>query len=264
MTRAEPAQDAGPMQKIVHQRIDGDHDGSGFGPENASRVSCQQETSECHRQHLVRDAVGVGERLDDSLSQPRCSIGRRSTVGIGEPPVDPANEIAVGDITHEQEEAVCRLVEPAVAQIVGRQRATREMVRLSAAPLGLLIPTMVEVPVTLQLRTGRVGLDQRCDLAPSHPAMSLHVVVSDLVADALIADRFEQPVEHHRRVAAKNGGANTAPGQVAGEPIDQERLTGDSADPRDEPGRSIELAGFGFIAQTPGSSLSRRRHSASN
>ena len=152
VTRSEPPQDAGPMQKIVHQRIDGDHDGSGFGPENASRVSCQQETGERHRQHLVRDSVGVGERFDDSLSQPRCSIGRRSKVGISEPSVDPANKIAVGDIAHEQEQAVCRLVEPAVAQIVGRQRAIREMVRLSAAPLGLLIPAMVEVPVTLQLR----------------------------------------------------------------------------------------------------------------
>jgi hypothetical protein len=121
--------------------------------------------------------------------------GRRSKVGISELPVDPADEIAAGDIAHEQKQAVCRLVEPAVAQIVGRQRASRKMVRFSAAPLDLLIPAMVEVPVTLQLRTGRVGLDQRCDLVPSHPAMPFHVAVNDMVADALIADRFEQPIE---------------------------------------------------------------------
>ena len=37
---------------------------------------------------------------------------------------------------------------------------------------------------------------QRGDLAPSCPAMPpLHVTVSDMVADALIADRFEQPIE---------------------------------------------------------------------
>src|SRR5437899_1423667 len=81
-------------------------------PASIPRVSCQEETGERHRQHLVRDAVGVGERLYDSLSQPRRSIGRRSKVGIGEPPVDPADEIAIGDIAHEQEEAVCRLAEP--------------------------------------------------------------------------------------------------------------------------------------------------------
>jgi hypothetical protein len=94
--------------------------------------------------------------------------------------------------------------------------------------------------------------------------MSLHVAVSDMVADALIADSFEQPIEQHWSVAMTNGGANTTPGQVAGEPVDQARVAGDPADPADEPGRSIELAGFGFIAQAPGSSLSRRRHSPSN
>ena len=77
---------------------------------------------------------------------------RPSKVGIGEPPVDPADEIAVGDIAHEQEQAVGRLVEPAVAQIVGRQWASRKMVRLGATPLDLLVPAMVEVPVALQLR----------------------------------------------------------------------------------------------------------------
>jgi hypothetical protein len=206
----------------------------------------------------------VGERLDDSLSQPCCSIRRRSKVGTGEPPVDPADEIAIDDIAHEQEEAICRLVEPAVAQIVGRQRTSRKMIRFGATPFDLLIPATVEVPVTLQLRTRRVGLDQRGDLAPSHPAMSLHVAVSDMVADALVADGFEQPIEQYWRVAATNGGANTTSGQVAGELIDQARLAGDPADPPDEPDRLIELAGFGFIAQAPGSSVSRLRHSASN
>ena len=33
VSRAEPDQDAGPMQKIVHQGVDGDHDGAGFCPE---------------------------------------------------------------------------------------------------------------------------------------------------------------------------------------------------------------------------------------
>src|SRR5580700_6869232 len=46
--------------------------------------------------------------------------------------------------------------------------------------------------------------------------MPLHVPVSDMVADALMAHLLEQPIEQYRRVAATNGGANTTPGQVAG------------------------------------------------
>src|SRR5271170_4951341 len=114
---------------------------------------------------------------------------------------------------------------------MGRQRASRKMVRFSATPLDLLVAAAVEVPVTLQLRTWRMCLDQRGDLAPSHSAMALHVAVSDMVAYALMANRFEQPVEQHRGVAVANGRANTTPGQVAGELIDQTGLAGDPGDP---------------------------------
>jgi hypothetical protein len=63
--------------------------------------------------------------------------------------------------------------------------------------------------------------------------MPLHVAVSDMVADALIAHLLEQPIEQHRRVAATNGRANTVPGQVADEPIDQATVAGDPANPPD-------------------------------
>src|ERR1700730_11109636 len=73
--------------------------------------------------------------------------------------------------------------------------------------------------------------------------MPLHVPVSDMVADALIAHLLEQPIEQHRGVAATNGRANTVPGQVADEPIDQATVAGDPADPSDEPGRLIGARG---------------------
>jgi hypothetical protein len=67
------------------------------------------------------------------------------------------------------------------------------MVRFRATPLDLLVPTSVEVPVALQLRTGRASLDERRNVIPANPAVALHIAVSDVVADALITDRFEQP-----------------------------------------------------------------------
>ena len=124
----------------MHQRVNGNHNHPGFGPQDAALIPRQEETGERHRQHLVRHAVDLGERLDQGLSQPGCSIGPRSEIGVSQALVDPADEIAIGDIPPEQEQAVCRLVEPAVAQIVGRQRASAEMVRFSATLLNLVIP----------------------------------------------------------------------------------------------------------------------------
>src|SRR4029077_18818731 len=98
------------------------------------------------------------------------------------------------------------------------------MVRFRATPLDLLVPTSVEVPVALQLRTGRASLDQRRNVIPAHPAVALHIAVSDVVADALITDRFEQPVKQPRGVATLNGGLNAMFGQVARKLIDQARV----------------------------------------
>jgi hypothetical protein len=50
--------------------------------------------------------VDLSQRLDHRLSQPRGTIRDGPKVGIGEPPVDPADEIAIGDIPDEQEEAI--------------------------------------------------------------------------------------------------------------------------------------------------------------
>ena len=46
--------------------------------------------------------------------------------------IDPADEIAVGDIAHEQEQAVGHLVKVAVAQRLARQWAGGDVARLSA------------------------------------------------------------------------------------------------------------------------------------
>ena len=93
--------------------------------------------------------------------------------------------------------------------------------------------------------------------------MSLHVAMSDMVADALIADRLEQPIEQDRGVVATNGGANTTPGQVA-ESLSIRRWSPAIRQIRRTSRVVIEFAELGSIAQAPGSSVIRRRHSASN
>jgi signal transduction histidine kinase len=59
----------------------------------------------------------------------------------------------------------------------------------------------MEVPVALQLGATRTTIKALLDLLPPRPAMLLHVVVGDLVRDALIADRGHQPIEHRAGIS---------------------------------------------------------------
>jgi hypothetical protein len=52
-------------------------------------------------------------------------------------------------------------------------------------------------------------------------------MVSNMVADALKAHCFQEPIEQHRRVVSANGGANAALGKVAGEVVNQSWFAGD-------------------------------------
>ena len=170
----------------------------------------------------------MSQRLDHGLSQPGGTIRHGPEIGVSEPPVDPADEIAIGDIPDEQEEAIGRLVEPAVAQIVGRQGTFRKMIRLGTGLPALPVAAMIEVPIAAQLRAGRACLDQRGDLVPSEPAVPVHVAFGDVVADALVADGVEQPLEQRRGVPTANGGAHAAAGQVATDVVEHAMIAGDT------------------------------------
>jgi hypothetical protein len=61
-----------------------------------------------------------------------------------------------------------------------------------------------------------------------------------MVADALVADRVDQPLEQHRGIALANSGAHAASGQVASDVIDQAMVAGDTADPLGEPRRVLQ------------------------
>ena len=82
-------------------------------------------------------------------------VGRRSLiVRLVQPVIDPADQIAIGNVANEQVEAVGNLVEVAVSQAMGWQRAGRDVVRLGAGAARLLVSAGVEMPIGFQLRAG--------------------------------------------------------------------------------------------------------------
>ena len=103
MVGLEPCQDAGADQKVVHQGVDGNHAGADLVPEVQALRGGQQDAGQGHGQDLVRHAVDLPERSDQSFPQPGGPVGLVGLVGTSELPVDPADQIAIGDVANEQE-----------------------------------------------------------------------------------------------------------------------------------------------------------------
>ena len=103
MIGLESCQDAGADQKVVHQSIDGNHAGADFVPEVQALRGRQQDARQGHGQNLVRDAVDLPERSDDSFAQSGEPVRAGWIIGTLELPVDPADQIAIGDVANEQE-----------------------------------------------------------------------------------------------------------------------------------------------------------------
>ena len=72
MGRLEPAQDPGPMQKVMDQGIDRDQLQPDLGPLRANISGADQNTGQRHRQDLVGNAVDMAQRFnqgDEALRQ---------------------------------------------------------------------------------------------------------------------------------------------------------------------------------------------------
>ena len=123
--------------------------------------------------------------------------------------IDPGDEIAVGDIAHEQEQAVGHLVQVAVAQRLARQWAGGDVARLSAGAASFTVLTVVEPPITAELGAGGVAGQAGPDARPARLAMALHVIVSDAIGDALIAQGLHEPIKQSGGVVPLNGGGKT-------------------------------------------------------
>ena len=150
----EPAQDPGPVQKIVDQGIDGDQLHADFEPLGADSSGADQNAGQRHCQDLVRNAVDIAQRLDQGSARLCQRVWRRQIIRLVQPVIDPANQIALGNVANEQVQAIGKLVEVAVSQPMGRKRAGGDVVRLGAGAAGLLIVAGVKSPIGFQLRAG--------------------------------------------------------------------------------------------------------------
>src|SRR5438105_785010 len=95
------------------------------------------------------------ERLEQCLAQPRRSVGYRSGLDAREPVFDPADDVAVGQVAHEQEEAVRGLVQPAVTQILLGEGTLGLVLGVGAEAGALAIAAGLESPVAPQLGAAR-------------------------------------------------------------------------------------------------------------
>jgi hypothetical protein len=172
MVGVEPSQDPGALQKVVHQGVDGDHRGADLPPGLVTPRRRQQDAGQGHGQHLVRHPVDLPQRLDQGGAQPGRAVGIMRAVGFSQLPVDPADQITIGDVADEQIKRIGGLVEPTVAQVVARHWATVDMIGLGTSAADLVVPATMVVPVALELGAG-AGIElgalmhrRRCLLVP--------------------------------------------------------------------------------------------------
>jgi len=92
---------------------------------------------------------------------------------------------------------------------LARQGASGDVARLSAGRRPFAVSTVVEPPVAVQLGAGGVAGQAGPDARPARLAMALHVIVSDAIGDALIAQGLHQPIKQSGGVAPFNGGGKT-------------------------------------------------------
>ena len=102
MISLESCQDAGADQKVVHQGVDGNHAGANLMPEVQALRGGQQDAGQGHGRDLVRDAVDLPEWSNESFPQSGEPIRTRWVIGTLELPVDPADQVAIGDVAKEQ------------------------------------------------------------------------------------------------------------------------------------------------------------------
>jgi len=106
----EPAQDPGPVQEVVDQGIDGDQVHANFQPPRANVSGADQNARHRHGQDLVRNAADVAHRLDQANARLRQGVWSAGLVRLVEAVIDPADEVAIGDVANEQVKTVGNLI----------------------------------------------------------------------------------------------------------------------------------------------------------
>ena len=178
MIGAQPPQDPGSVQEIMDQGVDGHEGRADFEPQRPLLAGAQQQRRQRHRQDLVGHPIDVAQRPNDGLAQGSEPI-RRLGIHRAQLPINPADEIVIGNIPHEQEQAVRHLVEAAVAQRVAGQWAGVDVARLRARVGSFVVSAVVEPPVTAELRARRACAPTLRQSPPSGPAVRCDVPGGD-------------------------------------------------------------------------------------
>ena len=97
----EPIQDTGSVQKVVYQGVNGDHARADFEPFGAAVSSADQNTGQRHGEHLVGNPVDIAQWFNQSIACLRQGVWRALVVCLFQSVVDPADQVAVGDIANE-------------------------------------------------------------------------------------------------------------------------------------------------------------------
>ena len=154
MTGLEAVQDTGPVQEIVHQRVDRDHAPPDFDPPLPPLPGAQKQAGQGHAQNFVRDTIHLTQRREQGASKPCEPVWCIGFVSFSEARVDPTNQIACRHVPDEQEQAVGGLVEPAIAQAMRGQGTVWQVLGLGAGARALVVSAVVEMPVALKLGAG--------------------------------------------------------------------------------------------------------------
>jgi hypothetical protein len=93
VVRSEPVQDPGPVQEIVHERVDHDHAATDLVPPVPSAGRAEKQARPRHQHHFVGNAVDLFQRLNQSSSHSGLPVGLVLVRDGGQPPVDPTDEI---------------------------------------------------------------------------------------------------------------------------------------------------------------------------
>jgi hypothetical protein len=122
--------------------------------------------------------------------------GRRKVAEmVGELPINPVDDVATGNVADEQEQAVRTLIQPAVSEVMPGQGTIGKVIGVGAGLESLVVPTVGERPIPLELVAARVGGEGVFDFRPRHVPMSIDVPIGDGVGNSLMAKLSDQPIE---------------------------------------------------------------------
>ena len=141
---------------------------------------------------------------------------------------------------------------------------------LGAGPADLVVPAAMEMPVGLELGASNTVTELLVNVVPCRPAMPLHVVVRNLIGDALVAQTGHEPIKHDGGVAVPDRGPDLLGPQLCPDLIEQGWRPSETTNGMDQPdcvvdGGAWPVLNFGIfrvVSLATAPNCGRRYHGA--